>query len=190
MLSAALELSSAAHAADAMHTLCGCAINATLHLLAPNASATNLSATSATATSATATSPTAALATAALATSANCSLPSAGARRSVLEGALGVKFVGWHTETPPACRAAAPRHAPAARPRASAQPRPKESRRALALRAARAAVMARERRRRLRPQDRPGEGGGPITWGEDGSQPEGSTPGDDHGAEAASDAAK
>ena len=186
VLSAALELPSAAHAADAMHTLCGCAINATLNLLAPNTSATNLSATSPTATSPTATSR-----AAALATSANCSLPSAGARRSVLEGALGVKFVGWHTETPPACSAAAPRHSPAARPRASPQPRLKESRRALALRAARAAVMARERRRRnLRPQDQPGEGGGPIVWGDEGTSPEGSTPGDDHGVEAASDAAR
>ena len=182
VLSAALELPSAAHAADAMHTLCGCAINATLNLLAPNASATNLSANSLTATSL----------TAALAANANCSLPSAGARRSVLEGALGVRFVGWHTETPPACNAAAPRHSPAARPRALRQPKPKQSRRALALRAARAAVMARERRLRSRPQSQPGEGGGQgygAGWGH-GGPPIGGGAGDDHGAAAAAAASK
>jgi len=180
VLSAALELPSAAHAADAMHTLCGCAINATLNLLAPNASAT-----SPTATSPTATSP-----TAALAANAHCSLPSAGARRSVLEGALGVTFVGWHTQTPPACNAAAPRHSLAARPRASPQPKPKQSRRALALRAARAAVMARERRLRSRPQSQPGQGGGEgygAGWGPD--PPLGGSPGDDHGSAAAAAAA-
>ena len=181
VLSAALELPSAAHAADAMHTLCGCAVNATLNLLAPNATSTNLSTTSL---------------TAALAARANCSLPSAGARRSVLEGALGVTFVGWHTETPPACSAHAPRHSLAARPRASPQPKQKQSRRALALRAARAAVMARERRLRSRPQNQPGQGGGQgygAGWGPAtgaGGAPAGSVAGDEHGAEAAAAASK
>ena len=61
------------------------------------------------------------------ATSANCS-PSAGARRSVLEGALGVKFVGTPRRRQPAAR----RHRDTRPPRGPrpAAAQPKESRRA------------------------------------------------------------